>query len=646
MGKKHRARVLFRSIQRSYKNTWAVEIFMVSLSACCLVATIIVLCYADGSAIRTWHGFTLNTLVAVLSTSSQAAAALALSASISQWCWYQFNIRSRKLIDFETYNNASRGPLGCIQLLLCEKKISFVWSGALTVIALVAFTPSTQQLVQYTEKVVEHNDTAAWLPRAERYSRGNQKTAELRSNDEYPGLGSKGVDPDYSMQSAIQYGLVSGLGRVKQQLEHHCPSSECNWPIFSSLSVCSRCEDLTDALQPLRVSEAESDTIGISADSSSGVLASDPGPVSRFGLSNGLFIDGVRGWIYHADNNTSSGTQMPNAFMTSFGTANASQTNAMQGIDTLIWSMSMIRVLPARNSSRTTVWPDTPLEAMECSLYYCVNEYSSKFVNGTVLETVEEQTSARRNTTSWQHMNAWDLVFLNGSRVHDAPHYDLTKSELHNSARVMSYTSRTDLMLGEGYNISQNGVNGISNFMTQIFTSPDAAELLSSDLQPRYRKINGWYIDGQGVSDYEPAVMETLQTVPDLQETFSAVAISMSNSIRADGDDSLRSHGLTVKAETVYHIQWLWIILPACLILGSAVQLIASIVQTARTRTPLWKTSSLAVLSRGIFAAEALKDAGTLMEMEEAASRACLSLFDDPTHTNLLSEPKDGNSEH
>jgi hypothetical protein len=197
---------LSSSVQRKGKDNWNLEILMMALSFVCLAAIVIVLIFANGAQIQVWRGLTLNTLISALSTASKASVMLSLSSSISQWCWCVFRTQRRKLMDLEVFNNASRGPLGSFQLFWYTRTGSLIWIGAATTILAVAFSPFTQQLVQYDQKITQSTSSRAWVPRAERYSRGHQ----LVNTMSLVGVNNVSTIPvvsmsnaDFSMQLAV-----------------------------------------------------------------------------------------------------------------------------------------------------------------------------------------------------------------------------------------------------------------------------------------------------------------------------------------------------------------------------------------------------------------------------------------------------------
>ena len=99
------------------RDTWYLEILSISASLLCLVAMTILLAKMDEQHTFRWHGVTLNALVSILATTAKATLMLVLAASIGQWKWMLFSEKQSPLIDFDTIESASRGPLGSVQLL-------------------------------------------------------------------------------------------------------------------------------------------------------------------------------------------------------------------------------------------------------------------------------------------------------------------------------------------------------------------------------------------------------------------------------------------------------------------------------------------------------------------------------------------------
>ena len=92
---------------------------------------------------------------------------LAVTQCISQSKWLLFRTTPHKLIDFNTIDEASRGPFGSLSLLAQMKgHSSLAYLGSIITIASIAFGPFTQQVLSYPLRSVEVvGETAATIPR-------------------------------------------------------------------------------------------------------------------------------------------------------------------------------------------------------------------------------------------------------------------------------------------------------------------------------------------------------------------------------------------------------------------------------------------------------------------------------------------------
>ena len=97
---------------------WLFEVLCIILSMACLIAVAVVLHSFDGHPVPTWHyGITLNAIISLLASVATFSLIVPITASLSQFKWLWFR-GSRSLTDFEMIEDASRGPVGSILLLL------------------------------------------------------------------------------------------------------------------------------------------------------------------------------------------------------------------------------------------------------------------------------------------------------------------------------------------------------------------------------------------------------------------------------------------------------------------------------------------------------------------------------------------------
>lgn len=390
------------------------------------------------------------------------------------------------------------------------------------------------------------------------------------------------------MQSAILYGLFQPQELVSQQLSFNCPSSSCQWSEFSSLAVCSQCSDIAK--------EMESSYAIKSKPQYADILPAHPSyPLSnltQFTLPNGLFINNPNG---------SNGSYENFLTMATYGTGNSSQTVAFQAYDLLIWSTTILKV-----ANVPGVWPRLPISATECALYYCVKTYKSEVKNGTVYEATI-LAPYERSAMSWQY----EKRILPGG-VH------LDPNSLEFDA-LLSAIPRTDLQLGEGFNVSQAAVDSINWYMRNLFTKN------TSDY---YQIPNGVASNN---STYIPGALQPIYESDDINATFTALATSMSNSIRANSDDRLMVTGQKGVLVTLYVIRWAWLYPPFALVVTGYLVLALAARGTRKAQVPAWKSSSLATISQGQAFQYVLGEAYLTSAMEEKARAEKVQLFTSTT---------------
>jgi len=331
-----------------------------------------------------------------------------------------------------------------------------------------------------------------------------------------------------------------------------------------------------------------------------------------FILPNGLIIDNLDG---------DEELEFSEVLMTAFGTANASQTNTMQDLDTLIWATSFIKSGRANPNDTTGArWPDLPLSAVECALFYCVNTYESAVVDGVLAENATRVESAARNPLSWQPLPNME--------------YDLsifTQEELDSLAfgQFKSFVRHTDLQLtspsGGTFNISQATVDSISSYFQSNFAATPVDYNFSSS-HPHGR-LNGFYVVA-GQAHYSPSEMQAFYDAADVEDLFVALAASMSNAVRAGADGGPGAPGGRVGAVgTYYRIEWPWIALQGTVAVAGVLMLLATVWASSYPEVPVWKSSALAVLSRGPWVYEGLKGAAEVKDMRKEARKNVVRLM-------------------
>jgi hypothetical protein len=100
---------------------WLLELGSLVLATFCLGAIILVLVIHRNSTVPSWPWrVTINSMLSVLSQISNLGLMTGLVGALSQQKWLWFRKSPRPLINFNDFDQATRGPWGSF-LLLCSK---------------------------------------------------------------------------------------------------------------------------------------------------------------------------------------------------------------------------------------------------------------------------------------------------------------------------------------------------------------------------------------------------------------------------------------------------------------------------------------------------------------------------------------------
>ena len=288
--------------------------------------------------------------------------------------------------------------------------------------------------------------------------------------------------------------------------------------------------------------------------------------------------------------------------MTGYVTSNESQSISLSFKSTLICSMAMIKVHDFQAE-----WPSSPVTVLECGLWYCVNEYSP-LVEKDILKETSAPAPSTRSPESWQILTN-QTNFTVQQKLKNPPPNALNYYD--NSASLV----RSDLQLSAGFNVSQIAVDGISKAMNETFwTKPDVNRGVAVP-----RLINA-YVLNRDTLTYNPTVTQILYNASDLNATFSALAKSMTNSIRANSDDKLIETGKAGEYKALIRIRWPYLLLPAILTLAGGIFLIIVIHHTHAAGIAVWCSNAMPSVALGGRLGALFDDSLLLSRMSEMAT--------------------------
>ncbi|KAL3484529.1 hypothetical protein BJX62DRAFT_230208 [Aspergillus germanicus] len=212
---------------------WLLEFISSTLALGLLISIGIIFWYMDNKPLAAWRGrISLNATVSILATACATALMHGVSTFISQFRWLYFKKASRRLADFEVFDEASRGTWGAI-LLLTTIKWNLATVGAFITILRLAFSPFTQQVI-----LIEQRDIISPADNVT-FGYAHNYTRDIMGEMFNSGVG--GIPQDSGMQSAIYRGLYG----IATKEPFQCPGA-CRWTgVYISLGFRAECRNVT-----------------------------------------------------------------------------------------------------------------------------------------------------------------------------------------------------------------------------------------------------------------------------------------------------------------------------------------------------------------------------------------------------------------
>ncbi|KAF2478009.1 uncharacterized protein BDR25DRAFT_207498 [Lindgomyces ingoldianus] len=218
---------------------WWWELFSLAVSFLSVGAIVGMLLFYRGKKQpdHVFFGITLNAYISVFSAIAKAALILPVSEGIGQlkWMWFR---KGSKLLDFFTFDSASRGPWGSLMLLWVTKCRHVAALGAIITILALAFEPFFQQLVSFPPRDVVLGSGTVSI--ASTYHIDNQGIAYVFDGGE--------LEEGKSMKLVIDEAVFTS-NFAPTPAPSVCPTGRCTWSPYTSLGVCQKCQDISSFLK-------------------------------------------------------------------------------------------------------------------------------------------------------------------------------------------------------------------------------------------------------------------------------------------------------------------------------------------------------------------------------------------------------------
>ena len=218
-----------------------------------LVSLAIILCLLavfNNQPLSSFHSrLTLNTLLSGLAQLGQTALLWPVASCISQLGWITYRKRDGAIEGLEAFDQASRGLMGSVKLILKRPRIFLVYLGAVSTLLLLLFGPFVQQSVSFPLQETVVDAKGGSLPRTLVYQ-ASHSSDTLQAYKTAPD-GSADLKTFNTIVPEMKSAIGSGFSRrvaSPSDLPATCSSGNCTFPDVSSLAVCSSVEDVSDTL--------------------------------------------------------------------------------------------------------------------------------------------------------------------------------------------------------------------------------------------------------------------------------------------------------------------------------------------------------------------------------------------------------------
>ncbi|KAK8052550.1 hypothetical protein PG993_003935 [Apiospora rasikravindrae] len=610
---------------------WRSEILLGSLAVASALAIILLFVFSDGHPLDSFK-IPMGLVIAALGAITRGALAFAIGACLAQEKWNWLRRKPDSLASFQKFDEASRGPMGSIQLLYWLNIRHWATVGALVTVLLLGFDPLLQGAISYEGHLVDgHNLLPPTIPYGGRLEAGSYAPNPNSGVHGVTGKDNRTLPfedyssiPDLKMASAIYDGFTDAPSAVN----FHCASGNCTWPPFLSLGVCSSCHDVTSLLNRTK----EATTQGTVPSPSTIVLTDN---YTRYSL----------GYVELSNADTLHEHSL-SAYMVVGATSSPAKSVSFRDNDRLITALGIVEAADTYERHETW-WNETAVRATECALYFCIKRFDA-FVTKSDLKETETPIGTKRVRDSYGPARPIDrqkfevmrekigggLIFNDGNG--DLPRTDLQLELDPSDDHDRRHLNDTNLVTPATFNISQSAVGSMISFIWKELFLGDSGTGLPL-IWPPYQANQGFF---------QSSVSQAFHTSRDLSATMQRLATGMTNwardaSASADSKNSTATmtpqeqqqnpqpQMLGTQQTWTLHIKirWPYTSLPLATLLAGFAFVLLSIRETRSLGMVPWKGDVIATMTHALDAAarDQLRSAAREGQVRQASKTLVLN---------------------
>ncbi|KAJ3580300.1 hypothetical protein NPX13_g261 [Xylaria arbuscula] len=386
---------LLRKLMRFIPRGWSLETSGLFLTLAAFVSLLSVLKRVDNQPLSTWNFvFSVNTVVSTLSILVKTPLAFAIGSCLGQGKWSWFTKQPGPLSGFVAFDDAGRGPLGCVALLWWLKSRHWASLGAWVTLLLLGVDPFWQAVLQYSGKLVlvEHDNSS--ILTSQRLNVGDWYGGDALTLD-YHGYSnvyhSYLLYPDVGMSATLLIAAVNSTSSDLTQLPGiSCRTGNCTWPIHTTLGICNTCFDITDQIiTEEKVGMPDENVFSSCHDKGYTRFGNYTNYVVPYPTTRRTILQNYDGYIRQSSCKLRSRVGLSPAFQ-------PFNTYKFKDSQTLLASFALLELPDAYWNNLTSLKLATP-KATECALEFCGLTYEAQMRDGRPRETALSISKNRVN---------------------------------------------------------------------------------------------------------------------------------------------------------------------------------------------------------------------------------------------------------
>jgi hypothetical protein len=486
-------------------------------------------------------------------------------------------------VDTNLVAQLNRGPIGAMMLLFRTKGRSLAALGAVLIVLLLAIDTFFQQVVDLPDRWTLQ-PISGTIPRVIEYrpevTQPHQFGYELAVFDRDLGA----IAREFFWRNGTQP-VPFGNG-TRPDIPLSCPTSNCTWPPYETLAICSSCTDVTDILNFTYA--CLNTTIDWSA-AWYGPLKEVPYPN---GTVCGHFVNStskaptlLSGYVVPEDGDRTAGEAL---LVRAIPLTDFDTKMPLYGDGSVSYKHVRFPILDALISSvrngKDSVYRNEPPIVHECMLTWCVHTITSSYEWGTYREDILSTYMEPAKKSDIWPWAAWEME----TGLWISYNQSITLEPPRPRTPVLK-----DVVINNVYKIDNTSHSSAMNFWDDVFPSSFTIANKSSD--PWLRALNY----PSGPISRRPNFFPWLHP-NNVTHHMERMAVAMTNSVRSSLTKEMLE-GQAFLTEPYVSVRWEWLSFPVMLLTLSLVFLVSTIMKTAGDgATGMWKTSAMPTLIYGL----------------------------------------------